>query len=283
MPRFWGSKHNDASKHNNPSKRTDASKRNDATGLPPSEETSTSSWVPPSLAGTPVSQENPSANVISMLLKCDPLIPARWYVTCNDEIPKYLVSLCNALHVNCSIIKNQHHERFLIKFSEDVDRLFDSTEISLPPPYSKGPTEPDKKRMMFDQLGINPSVDYLIVAKDLCQVHIRNDLVVLINTLFSFSFMKSVVQTRMEEDKLLNHNIENFGVEVSLRTVEFQGIKNIEMKLKELSRKGMSRFMLVKLGVTWIKYGSWESDPNAKEAIWVIFGVWPKSLKCIYI
>ena len=100
--------------------------------------------------------------------------------------------------------------------------------------------------------------------------------------LFSFSFMKSVVQMRMEEDKLMYRD-QAFGVEVSLRTVEFQGIENIATKLKELSMKGMFRSMLVKLGVTWVKYGSWESDPNAKEAIWVIFGIWPTSLKCIYI
>ena len=37
-----------------------------------------------------------------------------------------------------------------------------------------------------------------------------------------------------------------------------------------------------KIGVTWVQYGSWESDPNAKDAIWVIFGTWPKSLKCTY-
>ena len=47
-------------------------------------------------------------------------------------------------------------------------------------------------------------------------------------------------------------------------------------------RKVYSGFIFLILGVTWAKYGSWESDPNGKEAIWVIFGVWPKSLKCTY-
>ena len=93
-------------------------------------------------------------------------------MTCEGGIPKFLVSLCEALHLNWSIIKNstegssssadaeknRNRERFMISFSESLDGLPDLTEISSPSTYSN---DPAKKRMMFDQLGSNPNVDFL--------------------------------------------------------------------------------------------------------------------------
>jgi len=91
---------------------------------------------------------------------------------------------------------------------------------------------------MFDQLGINPNVNRLKVAGDLCHLHTRNGLVALVNALFSFDSVKSVVQVRMKDDGSVDRS-RILGVEISLRTIEFQHISNIEMKLKERERKGM--------------------------------------------
>ena len=60
----------------------------------------------------------------------------------------------------------------------------------------------------------------------------------LVNTLFSFNFVKSVVQVRMKEDSSVDRT-KILGVEISLRTVEIKNISNIETKLKELSNKGI--------------------------------------------
>jgi hypothetical protein len=81
----------------------------------------------------------------------------------------------------------------------------------------------------------------LTIAGDLCQLHIRNGLVELVNALFSFSFMKSVVQVQMQEDNSMDRS-KILGVELSLRTVEFKGITNINKTLKELNAKGIFEF-----------------------------------------
>ena len=70
---------------------------------------------------------------------------------------------------------------------------------------------------------------------DLFQLHTRNGLVELVYTLFSHTFLKSVVQVQgdnsMDRSKV-------FGVELCLRTMEFQDIDDIDQRLKEFSAKG---------------------------------------------
>jgi hypothetical protein len=91
-------------------------------------------------------------------------------VTCQGEIPKFLISLCNALHLNWSIIKNstegssdssnasknKHRERLMISFPEDLDSLPDLTAKSPPSAYSNEQTKPAEKRMMYDELSYQP-------------------------------------------------------------------------------------------------------------------------------
>jgi len=62
--------------------------------------------------------------------------------------------------------------------------------------------------------------------------------VVLVNALFVFSFVKSVVQVRAK-DNIGMERTQILGTEISLRTIEFQNIPNIEKKLKELEEKGI--------------------------------------------
>jgi len=77
------------------------------------------------------------------------------------------------------------------------------------------------------------------------------------------------------------------GVEVTLRSVEFEGVTNIEEKLLELTRQGTSRLLFnLTVGVVWAKYGLWTSETlsaeeNLKRGQWIIFGAWPETLKRI--
>jgi len=106
---------------------------------------------------------------------CLPLSAARWYVTCEGEIPQFLRSLCDALHLDWAIIKNsaegsstrsdvksnKRRERFMITFPEgSFGTVPNLTETSSPPTYSNQHTEPPKKRMMFDELGNRPPFDF---------------------------------------------------------------------------------------------------------------------------
>ena len=60
----------------------------------------------------------------------------------------------------------------------------------------------------------------------------------LVNTLFVFNFVKSVVQVRVKDNSPVDRT-KILGTEISLRTIEFQNIPNIETKLKELEEKGI--------------------------------------------
>jgi hypothetical protein len=178
-------------------------------------------------------------------------------------------------------VKNKHRERFRIIFPADLNGLPDLTQSTNPPSYESEEQlhEPVGKRMMFDHIGITQIVDCLIVAGDLSQKHSRSGLSELINVIFSYTLTKSVVQFYGREDKPMDH-----GLELCLRTLEFGGIAHIDEKLSELSSKGIvAPSIILMLGVVLAKYGSWETNPDAKEAIWVFYGVWPKSVKCAYI
>jgi hypothetical protein len=77
------------------------------------------------------------------------------------------------------------------------------------------------------------------------------------------------------------------GVEVTLRSLQFEGVTNIEERLLDLTREGISRYVInLILGVAWAKYGLWSSktlsaEDNLKRGQWIIFGAWPETLKRI--
>ena len=110
---------------------------------------------------------------------------------------------------------------------------------------------------MFDRVGLTQMwIIYLTVAGDLHQLQVRKGLVELVNTIFSFSFMKSVEQVQVPEDESMDYNNVH-GVKLILRTIELERVENIETKLKELSKKGLfhvRRFSKSRchLGEVWI-------------------------------
>ena len=65
----------------------------------------------------------------------------------------------------------------------------------------------------------------------------------LVNTLFVFNFVKSVVQVRVKDNSPVDRT-KILGTEISLRTIEFQNIPNIETKLMELEEKGIVIMLL---------------------------------------
>ena len=130
-------------------------------------------------------------------------------------------------------------------------------------------------RNAFDALSTPLTTGLLTLGNDLYQSRTRGGLVSLCNTLFRLRSLKSVVQLRT--DASANNFLKVRGVEVSLRSLEFDAIDDIDSKLNELELEG----------VTWITYGSWTDvcppgDKTAVSAGWVIFGVWPKPLKRNY-
>jgi len=72
------------------------------------------------------------------------------------------------------------------------------------------------------------------------RLHVRNGLGEFLNSIFMLRSLKSVVQVRTARlDKQPQEDLTNArGSEIELRTVQFQGIEDIEGKLAELTRKG---------------------------------------------
>ena len=128
----------------------------------------------------------------------------------------------------------------------------------------------------------------LMVGENLDHQTIRHGLVELFNSVFTYRTLKTVVQTRTtRQDKSMEDHSKLRGVEVTLRSVEFEGVTNIEEKLLELTRQGTSRLLFnLTVGVVWAKYGLWTSETlsaeeNLKRGQWIIFGAWPETLKRI--
>lgn len=79
-----------------------------------------------------------------------------------------------------------------------------------------------------------------MIGGDLNHLHNRSGLVGLCNRLFRAPTLKTVVQVRREpEDSSSTEDRSNIrGVGISLRTVEFEDIANIDDKLEELGKEG---------------------------------------------
>jgi hypothetical protein len=113
----------------------------------------------------------------------------------------------------------------------------------------------------------------------------RNGLVEFFNVLFLCRTLKSVVQVRVvRQDKSMEDHNKIRGTEVALRSVQFQGVQDIEEKLSELQKHGTPQSELLTVGIIWAKYGLWISkslseEDNLRRGQWVVFGVWPDSHK----
>jgi len=71
-------------------------------------------------------------------------------------------------------------------------------------------------------------------------LHVRNGLGEFLNSIFMLRSLKSVVQVRTaRQDKQPQEDLSHVrGSEIDLRTVQFQGVEDIQGKLAELTRKG---------------------------------------------
>jgi len=240
---------------------------------------------------------------------------ARWYLLFDGGFPKFLVPLSEMLGLSWSIVKNttegstgpadaarnKYRERFVLLFPEDLDGLPNLAQEEEPPMYTDQCAEDKRKattkRNIFDSISMfsvssrnytGSSGMMLMVGENLDHQSIRHGLVELFNSVFTYRTLKTVVQTRTtRQDKSLEDHSKLRGVEVTLRSVEFEGVTNIEEKLLELTRQGTSRlFFNLMVGVVWAKYGLWTSktlsaEENLKRGQWIIFGAWPETLKRI--
>lgn len=76
---------------------------------------------------------------------------------------------------------------------------------------------------------------------DLEYLHARNGLGELITALFTFRKLRSVSQVRcLRRDKLTEDPTQIPAVEIQMRTVQFEGVRDIHEKLTELEEKGIS-------------------------------------------
>lgn len=76
-------------------------------------------------------------------------------------------------------------------------------------------------------------------------LHSRNGVGEFFNSIFMLRCLKSVVQVRTarQDKQPVEEDLTNVrGSEVELRTVQFQGVENIEEKLDELAGKGIGSF-----------------------------------------
>ena len=71
-------------------------------------------------------------------------------------------------------------------------------------------------------------------------LHERNGLGELFNSLFMCHALKGVVQVRApRQDKMSVDPAQIRGVEVQLRSIQFEGLQDVEQKLAELSKSGI--------------------------------------------
>jgi hypothetical protein len=79
-----------------------------------------------------------------------------------------------------------------------------------------------------------------MVGENLEHQNSRHGLVEMFNSVFTCRTLKSVVQTRtVRQDKSMEDYSKIRGVEVTLRSLQFDGVTNIEEKLLDLTREGM--------------------------------------------
>lgn len=171
--------------------------------------------------------------------------------------------MCEALGLGWSILKNstegssgpadaarnKFRERFVIVFPQDLGSLPSLMDDDAPPEYTDEAEEMERKakqkRNLFDSVGITLITKVLIVVDDITYLHSRNGLVELFNVLFMCRSLKQVVQTRTaRQDKSMEDFIKIKGAEVSLRTIQFDGVEDIDERIKYLTDQGSDRLII---------------------------------------
>jgi hypothetical protein len=96
---------------------------------------------------------------------------ARWYIVFDGHIPDFLVTVCEALNLGWSVLKNstegssgpadaaknKFRERFVIVFPDDLDSMPSLMDEDAPPVYTDAAEEIERKakqkRNIFDSVG----------------------------------------------------------------------------------------------------------------------------------
>ena len=186
--------------------------------------------------------------------------------------------MCEALNLSWSIIKNstegssgpadaaknKFRERFVILFPQNMDDLPDLMQDEPPPMYTDQRTEDARKvltkRNIFDSVSmITLSNSGLIEGEDMEHLRVRNGLGELFSALYMTRSLRSVVQVRAaRQDKSMEDYSKIRGVRVDLRSLQFNGVQEIEAILDDLTKKGSfsnesySTYCRCHLGKVWI-------------------------------
>ena len=94
---------------------------------------------------------------------------------------------------------------------------------------------------MIRSVIISVGCDLWDLVEDMEHLQTRNGLVELFTVLFMTRTLRQVVQVRSaRQDKSMEDHSKIRGDEIKLRTVQFKGVDNIEERLKEFSKQGIS-------------------------------------------
>ena len=166
--------------------------------------------------------------------------------------------MCEALNLSWSVVKNstegsssstdaaknKFRERFVILFPQNMDDLPDLMEDEPPPVYTDQSAEDARKvltkRNIFDSVSLIPFSDpSLIEGEDMEPLRVRNGLGELFSALYMTRSLRSVVQVRAaRRDKSMEDYSKIRGVAVDLRSLQFNGVQDIEATLNDLTKKG---------------------------------------------
>jgi hypothetical protein len=166
--------------------------------------------------------------------------------------------MCEALNLSWSIVKNssegssgpadaaknKFRERFVILFPQNMDDLPDLMEDEPPPMYTDQSAEDARKlstkRNIFDSVSMIPLSDSnLIEGEDMEHLRVRNGLGELFSALYMTRSLRSVIQVHTaRQDKSMQDYSKIRGVEVDLRSLQFNGVQDIEATLDDLTKKG---------------------------------------------
>jgi hypothetical protein len=171
------------------------------------------------------------------------------------------VPMCEALNLSWSVVKNsaegssgstdaarnKFRERFVILFPQNMDDLPDLMEDEPPPMYTDQGAENARKvltkRNIFDSVSLIPFFNSsLIEGEDMEPLRVRNGIGELFSALYMTRSLRSVVQVRAaRQDKSMEDYGKIRGVAVDLRSLQFNGVQDIEATLDDLTKKGSFR------------------------------------------
>lgn len=166
--------------------------------------------------------------------------------------------MCEALNLSWSIVKNstegssgatdaaknKFRERFVILFPQNMDDFPNLIEDEPPPMYTDQKAEDARKvstkRNIFDSVSmILVSDSRLTEGEDMDHLRVRNGLGELFSALYMTRLLRNVVQVRAaRQDKSMEDYSKIRGAEVDLRSLQFDGVQDIETTLDDLTTKG---------------------------------------------